>query len=129
MKKIFSVALMAVTMFFMASCGAGSSSSYEQGDPMPSINASEGTVNGHHYDTDTECCWKVTFNYKVKSSDSQTKGSETMWLWTTEFGLVSTQELAMWTAAQTGKYASCSYSYVKTTDKDYEACDKHNNEN
>ena len=129
MKKIFSVALMAVTMFFMASCGAGSSSSYEQGDPMPSINTSKGTVNGHSYDTEKECCWKVTYSYKAKSGDTQTKGKGTAWFWTTEFGLVSAQEMLMWTDAQLGTWSSCSYSYVKTTDKDYEACDKHNNEN
>ena len=128
MKKFFSIALMAMTMVFMASCGAGSSSQYAQGDPMPSINASKGTVNGRSYDTETEYCWKVTFNYKVKSNDSQTKGSETTWVWATEFALVSTEEMAMWTAAQTGKWASCSYSYIRTTDKDYEACNKHNGE-
>lgn len=126
MKKFFAVAMMAITMVFMASCGVGSSSMYEQGDPMPKINASEGTVNGHHYDTKNECCWKVTFNYKVKSNDSKTTGSETTWVWSTEFALVSTEEMAMWTAAQTGKWASCSYSYVRTTDKDYESCNNHN---
>ena len=126
MKKIFSIALMALTMFVMAGCGVGSSSQYAQGDPMPSIDASKGTVNGRHYNTDDAHCWKVTFNYKAKAGDSQTKGSETLYVWTTEFDLVATQELAMWTAAQTGKYASCSYSYIKTSDSDYESCDKNN---
>ena len=127
MKKFLSAALVALTTVFMASCGVGSSSEYKQGDPMPSINPSEGTVNGRHYDTETEHCWKITINYKVKSDDSSTKGSETMFVWGTEFAIVSAQETAMWTAAQAGKYASASYGYVRTSEDNYNDCMDRNN--
>ena len=118
--------MVAITMLGMTGCGQGSSSTYKQGDSMPSINIVEGTVNGKKYDTEKEACWKLTFKYTVKSDDSSTNGSEVSYVWGTEFGIVSTQEMAMWTAAQAGKYASASYSYVKTNDKDYNSCVDHN---
>lgn len=124
MKKFFAVAMMAITMMLMASCGVGSSSSYEQGDPMPKIDASKATVNGRSYDNEKECCWKVTFTYKITDGSSTTKNTDTNYVWCTEFELVALEEMAMWTAAQTGKYASCSYSYIITTAKDYESCVK-----
>ena len=35
MKKFLSFALVALTALVMSSCGAGGSSNYKQGDPMP----------------------------------------------------------------------------------------------
>ena len=128
MKKILSVAIVALTMVFLSSCGGGGSYQYEQGDPMPSINASKGTVNGHSYDTSKNCCWKVTFNYTIQSNGSKTKGSEVTYEWGTEFEIVSVHEMAMWTYAQAGKYAAASYSYVKTSESTYEDCVNRNKE-
>lgn len=118
--------MMILAMFFMASCGAGGSSHYEQGGPAPSINTENGTINGHFYDMKTPHCWKVTFNYTVKVLGATTNGSNVSYQWGTEFDVVSEQETAMWTAAQTGTYASSSYSYIRTSDKDYDSCLKHN---
>ena len=128
MKKIFSVALLACSLFFMVGCGTGSSSSYNQGDPAPKIDSEKGTVNGRSYDTKTERCWKVTVDYTVYEIPGvgTKEYKETSYVWATQFDLVQSQETAMWTAAQLGKYAKGSYNYVVTTDKDYDSCVNHN---
>lgn len=95
---------------------------------MPSINADKSTINGRHYDNQTTQCWKLTFKYTLQSDNSKSTATETNYAYCTEFALVETQEMLMWTAAQIGKYASASYSYVHTSDSDSESCLKHNNE-
>ena len=117
-----------MTLLLMASCGVGNSSQYKQGDPAPSINTDQSTINGRHYDNKTAACWKLTFTYRLNGGDSKSTVSETSYVWCTEFALVETQEMMMWTAAQLGKYASASYAYIRTTDGDSESCLKHNNE-
>ena len=126
MKKLVSFALVALTALMMSSCGMGGSSNYKQGDPQPSINRDNGTINGRTYNTKDEHCYKLTYTYVIKVMGAETKFTEVTYSWTTEFDLVATQEMAMWTAAQTGTAASGSYTYIITTDKDYDACDSHN---
>ena len=127
MKKFFSFAVMALAMVFMVSCGAGSSSSYKKGDPEPKIDQEAGTVNGKKYDNQTEACWKVELKAKATYMGITASADETSYVWGTEFLVVSTMEETMWAAAQAGRYASASYSYSKTNDKDYESCTSHNN--
>lgn len=126
MKKFLSIALVAMTVVFMTGCGVGSSSEYKQGDAMPKIDNSKSTVNGRHYDNDTEKCWKVSATYTIKTSDSKNTKKETRYVWGTEFYLVSLMEMEMWGMAQTGEYGSASYGYVVTTDKDSESCEQRN---
>lgn len=95
---------------------------YKEGDPTPTINEENATVNGVHYDNITEKCWEVTFNYNANNE----KKSETSYIWGTEFYVVSTIELTMWVAAQAG-YDYTSYSYVETLwFHDYDSCEAHN---
>ena len=122
MKKFLYVAVMALTMGFFASC-SGSSSAYTKGGPEPTIDTEAGTVNGKVYDNQTAKCWKITESYTYMGF----RASEDVWMWGTEFLVVSTCEETMWSMAQLG-YGSASYSYVVTTDADYNACNAHNSE-
>ena len=128
MKKFLSIALVAMTVVFMTGCGIGSSSEYKQGDAMPKIDNSKSTVNGRHYDNDTQKCWKVSTSLTIKTSDSQTTKKATTYVWGTEFYLVSMMEMEMWTVAQTGQYGSAKYGYIVTSDKDSESCLDHNDD-
>lgn len=128
MKKFLSFALVALTALVMSGCGAGGSSNYKQGDPMPSIDSQKGTVNGRKYNNKDTHCYKLTYTYSVKSNGSESKVTDVTYDWTTEFDLVSGQEMLMWTAAQTGTAFKGSYSYIITTDSDYDSCVDHNNE-
>ena len=125
MKKILSVALMAMTMVFMASCG-GNSGKYKYGDPEPKIDTEKGTVNGKAYDNKTEACWEVTTSISGASALSAASTGSTVYVWATEFGVVSLEEYAMWETAQINGALSAkvtaSYTYRKTGDKDYESC-------
>ena len=126
MKKFLYVAIMALTMGFLASC-SGSSSKYTQGGPQPSIDTDKSTVNGVVYDNKIEKCWKVTIHATATYMGVTATTDETTYEWCTEFELVAVYEEAMWTMAQAGRYASASYSYVATADKDYDSCINHNN--
>ena len=126
MKKILSTALVALTALIMASCEKGDQVTYKQGDAMPTIDNSKQTVNGHYYDNDTEKCWKVEAAYTIKTSGSNTSRTETVYVWGTEFYLVSRIEMEMWGMAQTGEYTSASYTYSVTPDQDSDSCEEHN---
>lgn len=120
MKKFFAMAVMALTVAFMASCGAGNSGKYTQGGPEPQIDYNAGTVNGKAYDNRTDCCWKLTTSYYYIVNVSASE-----YVWGTEFAVVAAGELTMYEFAQLG-YGNASYSYSVTSDQTYEACDKHN---
>ena len=128
MKKFLSIALVAMTVVMMTGCGIGSSSEYKQGDAMPKIDNSKHTVNGRHYDNDTEKCWKVSTTLTIKTSGSKTTNKETEYVWGTEFYLVAMMEMEMWGVAQSGEYGSAAYSYIVTPDKDSESCLDHNDD-
>ena len=117
MKKFLLGALLAVTTMFMASCAGGGSSNYKQGDPQPAIDAEAGTVNGKTYDNTTEYCWKVSMTEKVMGYSF----TETAYAWGTEWAIVASFEMEMWSIAQEG-YGSATYSYSKDSAKDYESC-------
>ncbi len=119
MKKFLLGALLVVTTMFMASCkSGGSSSSYAQGDPKPTIDSEAGTVNGKSYDNKTECCWEVSASGLAEYGMSV---NGTGYVWTTEFEIVAGAELAMWEAAQAGN-TKASYSYKKNGAKDEDSC-------
>ena len=120
MKKILYVAIMALTVGLFASCAAGGSGNYKEGDEAPSIDYDKGTVNGIAYNNEDEYCWHVVATTKAGSTKVKTDYYE----WDTEFGVHATYEYAAWLSAQTG----ISYTYVAaiTGDKDYDSCKSHN---
>ena len=107
MKKILFAALTAMTMVFMSSCGQGASTEYTQGGPQPSIDSKAGTVNGRHYNTTDYNCYCISYSFESLGgvNGETTKTSKTEYVWGTEFDVVSTAELAMWTTAQSGTLA------------------------
>lgn len=119
MKKFLYAAVMALTVAFMASCG-GSPTSYKYADgENPDINVVNGTVNGHEYDTKTECCWKVTY----------TTSSATIveYEWTNEFLVVAGAEA--WVAEWNHMGYKAGYSYIKwTAASTEEACEGNNSD-
>jgi len=121
MKKFFAFAVLALTVGFFASCGAGSSNKYKQGDPAPDVNYDKCTVNGIPYDNEHSCCWEETITGKAMGITA----SETTYSWCTEFEEVAAMEQAMWAVAQ-GNSAygiGASYSYKKAPQfKDSESC-------
>ena len=129
MKKFLFAALTAMTMVFMSSCGQGASTEYTQGGPQPSIDSKAGTVNGRHYNTTDNKCWIVTYSFEYLGglNGETNKKSETKYVWSTEFDVVSTAETLMWTTAQSGTLAKGSYAYVVYTPLngdpiDYNSC-------
>ena len=119
MKKFMYVALMALTLGFMASCSGGSSASsdkYADGKE-PSIDWNKGTVNGDSFDNTTEKCWKMHFTTTVNGYSS----SYDQWVFGTEFQVVSTGELWLAEMAHIGNNKS-TYSYKESGEKDYESC-------
>lgn len=104
MKKLLYLAVMALTIGFFASCAAGGSGNYKEGDPAPSIDFEKGTVNGIQYNDEDEYCWHVA----VTSKFAGTKTTTDYYEWDTEFGVHATYEYAAWLAAQTG----IKYTYV-----------------
>ncbi|MBQ3717310.1 MAG: hypothetical protein II901_02870 [Paludibacteraceae bacterium] len=133
MKKILFAALTAMTMVFMSSCGQGASTEYTQGGPQPSIDSKAGTVNGRHYNTTDYNCYCISYSFESLGgvNGETTKTSKTEYVWGTEFDVVSTAELAMWTTAQSGTLAKGSYAYLVyiplNGDKlDYNSCDNLN---
>ena len=126
MKKFFQVALMALTVAFMASCkGESGSSSYYANGKEPQIDFNEGTVNGKKYDTEKETCWK----YTIKTTTLGISASASEYTWGTEWAMVAACEETMYIAAQTG-ITKASYSYVEAPQfKDSESCLANNNEN
>ena len=116
-------ALVVLTTLFMASCKSGGSSAYTQGGEKPKIDTEAGTVNGHSYNNTDEYCWEVTITAKASYGGASYTDTETTYMWGTEFNLVATMEESMWSIAQSGSYASASYSYKKASAKDYESCD------
>lgn len=121
MKKFLCGALIALTAIFMASCkSGGGSSAYSKGGEAPKIDYEAGTVNGKAYDNKNEACWEVSMSVSSKGASA----SETMYEWSTEFGVVAGMETAMYEYAQMGVDAS--YSYSKNSAKDYDSCEKQN---
>lgn len=109
---------MAVTTLFMASCSlGGGSSNYTQGGDKPAIDTQAGTVNGKAYDNTTECCWKITMTEKIAGFSA----SADTYAWGTEFAVVASMEMEMWSIAQSG-VGSATYSYTKDSAKDSESC-------
>ncbi len=118
MKKFFQVALMALTVVFMASCVAGGSGNYKEGDPAPEIDYNNATVNGIAYDDEIDACWKTDVTAKFMGF----KVSLTYYDWGSEFDIVAIHEQTAWMCAQSG-YSSYRYvSAIDATKKDYEAC-------
>jgi len=121
MKKFFAMAIMALTVVLMASCGSGNSSKYTPGGPEPQIDYNAGTVNGVAYENRTNKCWKLTTSYYYIVNVSAD-----VYTWGTEFEVVAAGEMAMYEFAQIG-YGNAKYSYSVTTDQDYNSCTSHNN--
>lgn len=117
MKKFFAMAVMALTVAFMASCaGSGSSSRYTAGGEGPKVDTENATINGKHYDDTVNKCWKmtVTQSYIVTVNVDE-------YIWGTEYLCVLTGEELMWTYAQTGIRASYKYAEAPSF-KDSDAC-------
>ncbi len=75
---------------------------------------SEGTINGKTYNNDILKCWKIDF----KGSDFE--GTETLYSWSTEYGLVR------WCEEKVAQYkadgGSASYKYSQAEADDMDAC-------
>lgn len=123
MKKFFYVAVMALTVAFMASCSGNGGSEYYRNHELQ-IDVENGTVNGKSYDSETEKCWKIT----MKTTYLGVTGTADEFTWGTEWALVAGCETAMASSYEMGIKAS--YTYAEAPQyKDYEACNNANGSN
>lgn len=122
MKKFFAMAVMALTVAFMASCSGGNGSDYYKNHELQ-IDVENGTVNGHAYNNETEKCWKVTLTTKYMGIT----GEDVSYDWGTEFALVAGCETAMAASYEMG--IKSTYKYVEAPSyPDYESCNNANND-
>ena len=87
------------------------------GPSTPIINVEEATINGVHYDNETETCWIVTT--KITYADDTI--TETGYYWNTEFGIIAQFEETMYTSVLAGNRASYQLSRASEF-KDSESC-------
>ena len=88
MKKLIYIAMMALTMGFMASCGSYSNTT----TTAPEIDEQNATINGVHYDNEVYKCWlwkywsKITYSGWAANEDNHNEeDSGEEYLWQTEF--------------------------------------------
>ena len=86
-------------------------------DRPPVINEENATVNGIHYDNETEDCWEVI----TKITYTNNTITETGYYWNTEFSVVAQFEEAMYANAQAGRRSSWKYRRASEF-KDSESC-------
>ena len=128
MKKFFYVALMALTVGLMSSCGGaqGSSDFYKDGKE-PEINYNDGTVNGVKYNDTDNKCWK----YSITTTVAGFSATADTYIWGTEFAIVSACEMAMYVAHET-PLTKAKYTFAPVVGVDTEeACEEleENNKN
>lgn len=95
MKKFLGMAIIALSMV-LASCGVTGGGV----DNAPVYDDTNATINGRHYDNETEKCWKVDTWQKTvysHSPEDNTNETETYYEWGTEYEIRKSWE--NWKAA------------------------------
>lgn len=123
MKKILSIALMALAVCMLYNCSGKSNEIKE-----PVIDKEKGTVNGIRYDKETYKCWLFEGEYTISLSgliafDEDEHDSTTEYLWLTEFDAQATKATWDYTTNQKA-YAYGTNVKVTSTSKLTELRDK-----
>ena len=81
MKKLFYLAIMAITLGVFTSCGPSASVG-----PEPEIDEENATIDGKKYDNLTSYCWYFEGKYTEKcTGESAESDTDTKYFWGTEF--------------------------------------------